>query len=203
MDNSALNIHLYEVTTKLGALWARAYPHISISVLVYRIPEELVVNANQTGLQLLPVGNERTYTMRGAKAVLVSGAGDKRHISLLFSVSAGGDLFPGQMIFAGKTSNVVLGMNKPWSAEFRTWLKEYHPNILLLFVLANCTSKLQPCDVAVQRPFKAAVHHQFAEFSIKWIADKLGANITPTEIILETSMPVLKLRVRLALESSY
>lgn len=37
------------------------------------------------------------------------------------------------------------------SREFQGELKTKHPNILPLFVPANCTSTCQPCDIAVQR----------------------------------------------------
>ena len=40
------------------------------------------------------------------------------------------------------------------SAEFRDWLQREHPRIHLVFVPANCTSKLQLADVVLQRPFK-------------------------------------------------
>ena len=39
-------------------------------------------------------------------------------------------------------------------APFRTWLAVEYPYMKLLFVPAGCTSKLQPCDVALQKPFK-------------------------------------------------
>lgn len=42
--------------------------------------------------------------------------------------------------------------------EFREWMKEYHPCVIVIFVLGNCTTKLQPCDVIVQCPFKAKIH---------------------------------------------
>jgi hypothetical protein len=53
------------------------------------------------------------------------------------------------------------------SKEFRGWMKEHYAQILVLFVPPNCTSKLQPQDVAVQKPFKAAVQHAFRCFQRK------------------------------------
>lgn len=52
------------------------------------------------------------------------------------------------------------------SEAFRTFLKGY-PHILVLFVPPNCTSKLQPQDVAVQKPFKGAVQAAFRAFQRK------------------------------------
>jgi hypothetical protein len=42
--------------------------------------------------------------------------------------------------------------------EFRGFMKENFPHILLLFVPANCTSKLQVMDVVFQWPFKHVIH---------------------------------------------
>ena len=47
------------------------------------------------------------------------------------------------------------------SKEFVAWIKETHPNILLIFVPANCTSIYQPADVILQRPFKHGFRKEF------------------------------------------
>lgn len=47
--------------------------------------------------------------------------------------------------------------------DFRAYIRRRYPWLHLLFVPANCTSKLQPCDVAVQRPFKAGVAASFRQ----------------------------------------
>ena len=49
------------------------------------------------------------------------------------------------------------------SEEFRLFLRTHHPRIHLVFVPANCTSKLQVADVALQRPFKHAITRRFNE----------------------------------------
>ncbi len=56
------------------------------------------------------------------------------------------------------------------SAEFRGFMKENFPHILLLFVPANCTSKLQVMDVVFQRPFKHAIHQLYNQFQATEIA---------------------------------
>ncbi|KIJ31233.1 hypothetical protein M422DRAFT_102736, partial [Sphaerobolus stellatus SS14] len=40
------------------------------------------------------------------------------------------------------------------SEEFCRWMAENHPNIILLYIPANCTGIFQPCDVGMQRPLK-------------------------------------------------
>lgn len=44
-----------------------------------------MVTTDQTGVHLLPVGNERTYATRGAREVKVAGHGDGNSLVVLFS----------------------------------------------------------------------------------------------------------------------
>ncbi|KAL3686716.1 hypothetical protein R1sor_013025 [Riccia sorocarpa] len=222
-------------------------------VTAYKVPTELVVNCDQTGLQLLPVGNEKTYSFRGARKVTIAGAGDKRQISLLLGMSASGELLPGQTIFKGKTNAVVpscssalllrrLGWqlthtSNHWSSvetmqdwvdlilvpyfktvcvnlgldssqqkaellldcfsvhrseEFRGWMAKNHPHICMLFVPANCTSRLQPSDVGLQRSFKCTVHRQFSKATVSGMVEKLQMSVAPQDIAVETSSPILR-----------
>jgi len=50
------------------------------------------------------------------------------------------------------------------SKEFRNWLKENYPLVHYLYVAANCTSKLQPAHVVLQRPFKHGFRKQFEKW---------------------------------------
>jgi hypothetical protein len=59
------------------------------------------------------------------------------------------------------------------SEEFRRFLRSKHPRIHLVFVPPNCTSKLQVADVALQRPFKAAITSSFNA----WAAEQIGAQL--------------------------
>jgi hypothetical protein len=65
------------------------------------------------------------------------------------------------------------------SAEFRSWLQSAHPRIHLNFVPANCTSKLQLADVALQRPFKSYITHCFNE----WATATLVAQIRSGDVV--------------------
>lgn len=60
------------------------------------------------------------------------------------------------------------------SAEFRGWMKLEHPRIHLVFVPANCTSKLQLADVALQRPFKSSIRASFDEWAAATIAEQIN-----------------------------
>lgn len=82
---------------------------IAYLVRAYNIPEELVVNADQTGVLLMPVGDDKTFAYKGSQNVSVTGRGDKRQISLLLAIAASGDLLHLQAIFQGTTNQVVPG----------------------------------------------------------------------------------------------
>ncbi|RXW18423.1 hypothetical protein EST38_g7441 [Candolleomyces aberdarensis] len=47
------------------------------------------------------------------------------------------------------------------SEEFRGYMKNNHPDIVLDFVPGGCTSVAQPCDVGIQRPFKHSIRRSY------------------------------------------
>ena len=82
-----------------------------------------------------------------------------------------------------------------WSVHkgepFRRFLRTHHPRIHLIFIPANCTSKLQVADVALQRPFKSSISRSFDD----WATSMLHQQITSgAEVSLKASfgMPVIK-----------
>jgi DDE superfamily endonuclease len=210
-----------------------AAKRIAYNMQLYKIHPSLVVNPDQTGLNLVPA-DKSTYEQRGAKAVHVIGAEDKRQITCVVSSSLDGDLLPLQLIFQGKTdachpshtdasrrarvhithspnhwsnqetmrqwihevllpyadrkivqhslprdSHIVLVLDV-WSVhvseEFRTFLRTYHPNIHLVFVPPNCTSKLQVADVILQRPFKCGIRRQFTSWATEILQEQIAKN---------------------------
>lgn len=188
----------------------------------YKVHPSLVINMDQTGVQLVPMSGW-TYEQRGAAAVEVLGADDKRQITACIASSLDGTFLPLQLIFQGKTPrclpNETLGSlaanfhltfsENHWSnqktmqeyvenvivkyanrcvdkhglhadakiilvldvwavhksEEFRRYLRTHHPRIHLVFVPANCTSRLQVADVALQRPFKSSIRTMFDEWA--------------------------------------
>jgi hypothetical protein len=68
----------------------------------HRIPAELIINADQTGVVYLP-GSRMTWAPRGSKQVGVIGNEEKRAFTALLAVSAAGDRLPTQCIYEGKT----------------------------------------------------------------------------------------------------
>ena len=67
------------------------------------------------------------------------------------------------------------------SEDFRFFLRDtaFGSRIHLVFVPANCTSKLQVADAALQRPFKAGVRRSFD----KWAAEQLLQQISARNVI--------------------
>jgi hypothetical protein len=59
------------------------------------------------------------------------------------------------------------------SVEFRQWIAAEHPRIHLVYVPANCTSKLQLADVALQRPFKHGVTERFNQWAAEQVSHQL------------------------------
>ena len=59
------------------------------------------------------------------------------------------------------------------SEAFRRFLRTHHPRIHLVFVPANCTSRLQVADVALQRPFKHGISTRFNQ----WAAEQIAAQV--------------------------
>jgi hypothetical protein len=91
-------------------------------------------------------------------------------------------------------SHIVLLLDV-WSVHkgepFRRFLRTYHPQVHLVFVPANCTSKLQVADVALQRPFKTSVRRCFDEWASETLRRQMAAGAA---VSLKESfgMPVIK-----------
>lgn len=69
----------------------------------YNIPPELIVNADQTGLCVIPAGN-KTWDKTGSKQVSTFGKDEKQQFTMLVGLAASGDVIPFQCIHKGKTS---------------------------------------------------------------------------------------------------
>ena len=76
--------------------------NVVTTVLMEEIPGELIMNWDQTGINLVPASS---YTMEqcGSKRVEMGGAGDKRQITAVFCGTILGDFLPVQLIYKGKT----------------------------------------------------------------------------------------------------
>jgi hypothetical protein len=62
------------------------------------------------------------------------------------------------------------------SEQFRMFLRTQHPRVHLVFVPANCTSKLQVADVSLQRPFKHSITQRFNEWAARQIQEQIASS---------------------------
>ena len=76
---------------------------ISGMVRTQCIPDELVINWDQTGLSLVPSGSW-TLEKKGACRVEVVGQNDKRMITTTFATTLSGNFLPIQLLYTGKMS---------------------------------------------------------------------------------------------------
>ena len=106
------------------------------------IPPELIINWDQTGLNLVPTSNW-TMAQKGQKRVSIKGLRDKRMITGVFCGSLVGEFLPMQVIYGGKTDRChpptpfpndwdITHNNKHWSNE--TTMLQYIENIIVPFV---------------------------------------------------------------------
>ena len=88
----------------------------------YSIPDDLIINFDQTGVNLVP-SPEWTMEVKGVKQVPVTGISDKHQDTLVLSVDMAGGVLPPQIIYQGKTSQCHPKF--PFPAE---WNINHSPN---------------------------------------------------------------------------
>ena len=86
------------------------------------IPEDLIINWDQTGLKYVPVA-DWTFAEKGSKRVEISGLDDKRQITVLLTCTMSGKLLSTQVIYAGKTSACLPKVTCP-----KDWYLTYTEN---------------------------------------------------------------------------
>ena len=72
-------------------------------VQIYNIPDELIINIDQTPSKYVPISNV-TMAEKNSEHVPKQGADDKRVITLTLAETLSGDMLPFQMIYTHKTS---------------------------------------------------------------------------------------------------
>ena len=60
------------------------------------------------------------------------------------------------------------------SKEFRDWMKEMDPTIILDYVPGGCTGVHQPCDVGIQRPLKLLIRCSYHEDIVHKFQEQLA-----------------------------
>jgi hypothetical protein len=86
------------------------------SIKVEETPPQLLINADQTGINYLLQGN-KTWHPQGDKQVAIIGEEEKRQFTLMVAFSAAGDLLPFQAIYSGKTETSLPSSQLRKNAE--------------------------------------------------------------------------------------
>ena len=85
------------------------------------IPEELIINFDQTGINYIPV-SDWTMEAEGAKRGEVFGKDDKRQFTAVLAGSMSGEFLPPQVIYQGKIPRCLLQHQFPpgWHKTYST-----------------------------------------------------------------------------------
>ena len=107
------------------------------------IPAQLVINFDQTGLNIVPT-SDWTMAAEGSKRVEVIGKDDKRQLTAVLAGTLDGDFLPPQIIYQGTTTRCLPKHEFPkmwhitysanhWSNE--ETMTEYADNILIPYII--------------------------------------------------------------------
>jgi hypothetical protein len=78
------------------------------------------------------------------------------------------------------------------SYDFRKWLYDSYPWIVLDFVPGGLTGLWQVCDVGIQKPFKQAIRQAQLEDMVSETMGYLKDGVEPTAIRLDTTIGTLR-----------
>ena len=199
---------------------------VSTTVVMDEIPPEMILNWDQTGLNLIP-SSSWTMEQRGARRVEITGLNDKRMITAVFCGTLTGDFLPIQLVYQGKTDRCHPKYNFPedwhithspnhWSTE--ETMKDYLDHVVFPYIdgvrascdlshnypalaifdnfkgqvtddilqlledhnvhsvrlPANCTDRLQPMDISVNKAAKDFIRQKFNDWYSEKVAEQLG-----------------------------
>ena len=214
------------------------------TVVMEDIPEELIVNWDQTGLKYVPVSNW-TFADKGSKRVEIAGLDDKRQLIVLLSCTMKGKLLPTQVIYAGKTPACLPKADYPsdwfltytenhWSNEqttlgylhnilipyvnatrinlklskshsclviFDTFKGQTTPgflkvleenNILVVEIPPSYTDRLQPLDLAVNKPLKDQMKRHFQQWYSEEVEKRIRSSASNDEKLIDLKLSRLK-----------
>lgn len=80
------------------------------------------------------------------------------------------------------------------SEEFRTWMKETHPTIIISFVPGGCTGLWQPLDVGIQRVLKQSMKRAAHKDIVTETMAQLDAGRAAAALKLDTTLGNLRNR---------
>ena len=142
--HSRMNMSRPMVTTwrpiVTSSLWeevrTQLHNDIASAVLKYNIPDELILNIDQTPSKFVPTENV-TKAETGSKHVSRKGGNEKRSITVTLPETITGKILPFQLIYTGKTARSLPSVEFPngfcLSYNPKHWSNEYETiNLLIL-----------------------------------------------------------------------
>lgn len=99
-----------------------------------------------------------------------------------------------EQLESGKGTYWLLLLDVHWSnrdKQMLAALRSKYPNLLILFVPANCTSELQPMDVSFNAPFKKTVKTSAAAWLTEEVAEALHMASSPAAVRVTTTKTAL------------
>ena len=92
---------------------------INGTVEMEEIPQDLILNWDQTAIHYVPVSSW-TMAKEGCKKISIAGADDKRQITAVFAATMSGKLLPPQLVYQGKTKGCLSSVSFPndWDVTF-------------------------------------------------------------------------------------
>ena len=188
-------------------------------LLRHKVPEELVLNLDQTPLGLTSA-SKVTFAPHGAKKVPISNIDDKRMITGSFCVSMKGDFIPIQLIYAGKTNRCHPKIKFPkrfhvthtpihWSNE-KVHMK-YLEKIVFPYVenvrshesagkirkLRSSTTfskgkqQVHKC-ITVNQPAKSFVSNKYQNWYADRVSDQLNRGVAPHDVKVDVKLSTVK-----------
>ncbi|RPA71453.1 hypothetical protein BJ508DRAFT_198713, partial [Ascobolus immersus RN42] len=95
----------------------RAFFRIVYTVAHEKIHPSLLINLDQTGMNVIPGGGLRTYDQLGARQVSLLGKEEKRGFTATLGVTADGQLLGAQSTWKGKTAASLPAVGLRFAAE--------------------------------------------------------------------------------------
>lgn len=122
-------------------------------VLLRNTPPEAIVNADQTGITVLPTGN-KTWAEIGSKQVDMFGKEEKRQFTLMIATSCAGGMLPIQTIWSGKTAQSLPAahLRQPLEKRGHIWScggDKHWSNFKCMVEVSIRTVYTEKCDAHV------------------------------------------------------
>ncbi|KAF9513399.1 hypothetical protein BS47DRAFT_1252113, partial [Hydnum rufescens UP504] len=73
-----------------------------------------------------------------------------------------------------------------------SWVSKFYPWIWIIYVLAGCTGKFQPCNVGIQHVLKLGMKHGAHADIVEEALDAYRGGMSAEDLLLDRSLPTLQ-----------